>query len=152
MAASFIPQARWQQKCNNQGMSSTTFFSTVLAASALFAATLTAQNDSKDKMGQMKAQMKAKMQAKMKDKQGGMMDHHSEITQLVDKLAQSFAAVQAEKDPAQLAKKIAEHGAILKELQTKMAEHEKMMAAEEKAAPAKAAEETPVDPHAGHHE
>ncbi len=132
-------------------MSRTTFFSTVLAASALFAATLTAQSDSKDKMGQMKAKMQAKMQDKMKDKMGGMMDHHSEITQLMDKLAQSFAAVQAEKDPAQLAKKIAEHGAILKELQAKMAEHQKMMAAEEAAAAKPAEPAAPADPHAGHH-
>ncbi len=102
-------------------------------------------------MGQMKAKMQAKMQDKMKDKMGGMMDHHSEITQLMDKLAQSFAAVQAEKDPAQLAKKIAEHGAILKELQAKMAEHQKMMAAEEAAAAKPAEPAAPADPHAGHH-
>ena len=131
----------------------------VIAVSAgILVASLTAQtNTSQDKMGQMKAkmaQMKDKMKAKMAakgddSKMGGMMAGHSEITQLVDKLAQSFAAVQAEKDPSALAKKLEEHGALLKQLQAKLAEHEKMMAAEEAAKPAEAA--APADPHPGHH-
>ena len=127
----------------------------VIAVSAgILVASLTAQTSAtQDKMGQMKAkmaQMKDKMAAKGDDsKMGGMMAGHSEITQLVDKLAQSFAAVQAVKDPSALAKKLEEHGALLKQLQAKLAEHEKMMAAEEAAKPAEAA--APADPHPGHH-
>ena len=139
-------------------MTTKTSLSALVVTAGVLVASLTAQTDaSKDKMGQMKAKMQQKMaakgdDAKMAGMMGEMMAHHSEITQLVDKLAQSFAAVQAEKDPTALAKKIAEHGALLKELQAKMAEHEKMMAKEaEQAAPAKPAEAAPADPHAGHH-
>ncbi|MFM2124068.1 MAG: hypothetical protein RL328_519 [Acidobacteriota bacterium] len=130
----------------------------VLAVSAcVLVATLTAQTGaSQDKMGQMKAKMaqmkdkmKAKMETKMAESKSDEMSHHREITQLVDKVAQTFAAVQAEKDPAALAQKLAAHEAAIKELQAKIAEHEKMMATEEAAKPADAA--APADPHAGHH-
>ena len=126
----------------------------VLAVSAcVLVATLTAQTgSSQDKMGQMKAkmaQMKAKMETKMAESKSDEMSHHREITQLVDKVAQTFAAVQAEKDPAALAQKLAAHEAVIKELQAKIAEHEKMMQGEEAAKPADAA--APADPHAGHH-
>src|SRR5712692_7396201 len=41
------------------------------------------------------------------------------LAKLVDQLLKSFAAIEAEKDPAPLQQKLAEHGSLLKELQTK---------------------------------
>lgn len=135
-----------------KGMTTKLHLSTIAVSAGLLVASLTAQTGAepdntgqmKQKMAQMKDQMKAKMEAKMADGKSEEMSHHSEITQLVDKLVQSFAAVQAEHDPAALAKKLAEHEALLKQLQLNLAEHGKMMAAED----SKAAE---ADPHAGHH-
>lgn len=88
----------------------------------------------KGKMGKM---------GQMTDHMSEMMGGHREMAALVEKLAQSFADVQAEKDPATLAKKLAAHGALLKELQTKVQAHSQMMEKmdkEEAATPAPAAE------------
>jgi hypothetical protein len=48
-----------------------------------------------------------------------MMTQHQEMATLTQKILDSFASLQNEKDPATLQKKLAEHGALLKELQTK---------------------------------
>ena len=86
-----------------------------LAMTTCFAVNLAAQQaQSKGKMG------------------GGMMGDHAahmaemkgerrEMAQLVEKITQSFAAIQGEKDPAVLAKRLAEHSALLKLLETKVA-------------------------------
>ena len=42
----------------------------------------------------------------------------SETSKLVDQLMKSFAAIDTENDPTALRKKLAEHGLVLKELQT----------------------------------
>lgn len=89
----------------------------------------------KDKMGKM---------GQMADHMSEMMGGHREMAALVEKLARSFAVVQADKDPATLQKRLAEHGALLKELQTKVQAHSQMMQKmdkEEAAAPAAPAPE-----------
>jgi hypothetical protein len=69
-----------------------------------------------------------------KGKMGQMADHmaemkggHREMAGLVEKLAQSFASVQAERDPVALAKKFTVHADLLKELQAKVQAHSQMM-------------------------
>jgi len=104
-----------------------------LAMTTCFAVSLSAQQaQSKGKMG------------------GGMMDHmaehmaemkgeHRDMAQLMAKITQSFSAIQQEKNSAALAKLMTEHGALLKELQTKVEAGSKMMENMEKedsAAPA----------------
>jgi hypothetical protein len=105
---------------------------------ALAVATLQAQQNApaqaKGKMGMM-----GQMADHMKEMQGG----HREMAALVEKLAQSFAAVQLEKDPVELAKKLGAHGELLKELQAKLQAHSQMMDKMEKedaATPAPATE------------
>jgi hypothetical protein len=134
-------------------MNAKSLLSVTALCGAMFVATLTAQTDaSKGKMGQMKAQMKDKMKAKMQAKgEAGMMDHHSEIAQLVDKVAQTFAAIQPNAEPATLRQQLATHEAAIKALQAKVAEHGKMMEAEQAAAAKQAEPAAPADPHAGHH-
>ena len=58
---------------------------------------------------------------------GQMMADRAEIAKLVDELAKNFAAIEAEKDPAALKAKLAEHGKLLKELQAKLQAESKMM-------------------------
>ena len=65
-------------------------------------------------------------------KMGGMMQQmmmkdQAATSKLVDQLVQGFAAIEAEKDPAVLTQKLAEHGALLKELQVKVQAHSQMM-------------------------
>jgi hypothetical protein len=57
----------------------------------------------------------------------GMMAQQQETAKLIDQLTTSFAAVEAEKDPTNLKTKLAEHGALLKQLQTKSQESMRMM-------------------------
>jgi hypothetical protein len=47
-----------------------------------------------------------------------MMTQHQEIEKLIDQLVKDFAALENEKDPAVLKKKLAEDSALLKRLQT----------------------------------
>jgi hypothetical protein len=47
-----------------------------------------------------------------------MMMGQNEAASLVDRLMKSYAAVEAEKNPTARRKKLAEHGLLLKELQT----------------------------------
>ncbi|MEO8100188.1 MAG: twin-arginine translocation signal domain-containing protein [Acidobacteriota bacterium] len=102
----------------------------------------------------------AKAQMKDGSAEMGMMKQHEETTKLVDQLAKSFAAIEAEKNPAELQKKIAAHGVVLKELQAVTQGHGKMMD-EMKAkmatkmgtvAPPAAQEKKPVpEDHSAHH-
>ncbi len=57
----------------------------------------------------------------------GMMPQHEEMGKLIDQVSKSAAALQKEKDPAVLQKKVAEHAALAKSLQTKFQEHSKTM-------------------------
>ena len=56
-----------------------------------------------------------------------MMTTQQEVTTLANQLLKSFAAIENEKDPVVLQKKLAEHGALLKELQTKLQEQSQVM-------------------------
>ena len=56
-----------------------------------------------------------------------MMAGQVETGKLVDRLVESFAAIEAEKDPAALKAKLTEHAALLKELQAKVKGHAHMM-------------------------
>ena len=58
---------------------------------------------------------------------GGMMAEHAEAAKLVDQLVTGFAAIESEKDPAAFNIKLAEHGKLLRELQTKLHEQSQMM-------------------------
>src|SRR5690242_2403682 len=48
-----------------------------------------------------------------------MISQHEEVSKLVKRLQNSFAILENEKDPALLRKELAEHGALLKELEAK---------------------------------
>jgi hypothetical protein len=122
----------WTFTCDIPGMNTRIF----LAMTTCFAVNLAAQQaQTKGKMG---GGMMADHAAHMSEMKG----EHREMAQLVAKITQSFAAVQAEKDPAALAKKLAEHSALLKELEMKVQAGTKMMEKMEKeeAAPAAAPE------------
>lgn len=56
-----------------------------------------------------------------------MMTTQREAGTLADQLMKSFAAIKDEKDPAVLQKKLEEHGALLKELQSKLQAQSQMM-------------------------
>lgn len=56
-----------------------------------------------------------------------MMVSQTEIGKLVDQLTKSFAAIEAEKDPAALKAKLGEYGALLKELESKVQSQSHMM-------------------------
>ncbi|MBZ5676527.1 MAG: hypothetical protein LAP61_20005 [Acidobacteriia bacterium] len=56
-----------------------------------------------------------------------MMAMHAEVAKLVDQLVTGLAAIESEKDPAALKEKLAEHGKLLKELQTKLQGQSQMM-------------------------
>jgi hypothetical protein len=82
-----------------------------------------------------------------------MMAQHEEVSKLVERLQNSFAILENEKDPALLKKELAEHGALLKGLEAKTGSAKKEMCCKgmkgaEKATAA--AEEAAPDPHAGH--
>lgn len=103
-----------------------------LAITTCFAVNLAAQQaQTKGKMGSGPMDHMAEHMAEMKGE-------HREMAQLVEKITQSFAAIQSEKDPAALSAKLAAHSALLKELETKVQAGSKMMEQMEKedAAPA----------------
>src|SRR3990172_7855091 len=56
-----------------------------------------------------------------------MMSQHQETAKVIDQLVNSFSALENEKDPAVLKNKLAEHGALLKQLQSKFQESSGMM-------------------------
>jgi hypothetical protein len=55
------------------------------------------------------------------------MTGQSETGKLVDQLMKSFAAIQTENDPTALQEKLAEHGLLLKQLQTSVKIHSHMV-------------------------
>ena len=56
-----------------------------------------------------------------------MMAQHEAMGKLVDQIVKSFSVLENEKDPALLKKELAEHGALLKELQNKFQQNAGMM-------------------------
>jgi hypothetical protein len=56
-----------------------------------------------------------------------MMAGHGEAAKLVDQLVASLAAIETAKDGKARKQKLAEHGALLKELQTKLQAQDQMM-------------------------
>jgi hypothetical protein len=57
----------------------------------------------------------------------GMMAEHAEATKLADQLVTGLEAMENEKNPAALKEKLAQHGKLLKELQTKLHAQSQMM-------------------------
>ena len=76
-----------------------------------------------DKAGKTGGMMSGDMMSQMPQ----MMIGQSETAKLVDLLTKSFAAIEAEKDRAKVKEKLAEHGSLLKELQTKVQAQSHMM-------------------------
>jgi hypothetical protein len=58
---------------------------------------------------------------------GQMGTHHQEMTTLMNKLMETMKAIQTEKDPAALKSKLAEHQALLEQMQSHMTQQGKMM-------------------------
>ena len=58
---------------------------------------------------------------------GPMMAHHQQMSELMNKLTQSMAALESEKDPAALKSKLAEHRALLEQMRTQMTQQSGMM-------------------------
>ena len=58
---------------------------------------------------------------------GQMATHHQQMTTLMNKLMQSMKAMQAEKNPAALKSKLAEHQALLEQMRGRMMQQGKMM-------------------------
>jgi hypothetical protein len=58
---------------------------------------------------------------------GQMMNRHQQMTENMSKLMQSMAAIEAEKDPAALKGKLAEHRALLEEMRSHMMHQGEMM-------------------------
>jgi hypothetical protein len=58
---------------------------------------------------------------------GQMMAHHQQMTETMNKLMQSMTAIQNEKDPAALKSKLAEHRALIEQMQSQMMQQGGMM-------------------------
>ena len=58
---------------------------------------------------------------------GGMMMGQTETSELVEQLLKNFAAIEAEKNPAALKEKLAEHSSLLKELRARVQTQSHMM-------------------------
>jgi hypothetical protein len=77
-------------------------------------------------MGQMMGQMNH-MMGQMTGQMGPMMATNTDAAKLVDQLVNGFAAIENEKDAKVRNEKLAEHGRLLKELQTKLQGQSQMM-------------------------
>jgi hypothetical protein len=58
---------------------------------------------------------------------GQMSTHHQTMTTLMNKMMESMAAIQNEKDPEALKSKLAEHQALLNQMRSQMMQQGKMM-------------------------
>src|ERR1019366_7677604 len=99
--------------------SKTMIVTLALAASSLFAFRLIAQQSEHHQGGMMSQDMMTQHQK--------MMTQHEEMGNLIDQLLKSFSALEHEKDPVLLKKELAEHAALLKELQSKFQQNSAMM-------------------------
>lgn len=102
--------------------SKTLIASLVIAALSLLVIRVAAQHSEHhpDHQGGM-------MSSDMMSQHQQMMSQHQELRTLIDQLNQSYAALENEKNPAVLKSKLAEHGALLKQLQSKFQESSGMM-------------------------
>ncbi len=76
---------------------------------------------------------------------GQMTAHHQQMSTLVNKVMESMAAIQSEKDPEALKSKLAEHQVLLNQMQGQMMQQGKMMSGQvEQSCPG--AGETPKPP------
>jgi len=115
-------------------MRTRTMVAAVAVATGLFVTGAVAQHEEhhsdqgtppaeKSDTGKMGGMMSGNMMTQMPK----MMMGQTETGKLVDQLVKSFAAIEAEKDPAALKATLAEHGGLLKELQTKVQSQSRMM-------------------------
>jgi hypothetical protein len=58
---------------------------------------------------------------------GQMMNRHQQMMENMNKLMQNMAAIEAEKDPAALRAKLAEHRALLEQMRSQMMQQGEMM-------------------------
>lgn len=58
---------------------------------------------------------------------GQMMTQHQEMSQLMNKMMESMAAINNEKDPAKLQASLAEHRALMEQMRAKMMGQGQMM-------------------------
>lgn len=90
-------------------------------------------NQGQSKPGMMGGGMMGQGQGMMGQGQGmmGMMDqmttHHQQMSTLMNKLMESMAAIQNEKDPAALKSKLAEHQTLLNQMRSQMMGQRKRM-------------------------
>jgi hypothetical protein len=75
-------------------------------------------------MGQGAGQGKGMMDGDMMSQ---MATHHQQMSELMNKLMQSMAAIQSEKDPEALKSKLAEHKALLDQMHSQMMQQGKKM-------------------------
>ena len=80
-----------------------------------------------------------------------MMAQHGDIAKLVSRLENSFAILENEKDPALLKKELVEHGALLKDLESKVGGEKNEMCKGMKGNGAAEEQKAAADPHAEHH-
>ena len=105
-------------------MKSTSIVALTLAAALfLFGVPAVAQHEGHDS-----ATPGAAMSPDMMAQHQKMMSEHAEIGKLINQLVKDFSALENEKDPALLKKKLAEDEAMLKQLQTKFQAASGMMA------------------------
>jgi cell fate (sporulation/competence/biofilm development) regulator YmcA (YheA/YmcA/DUF963 family) len=78
-------------------------------------------------MGQGAAQNQGMMSGGMTGMMGQMTAHHQTMSALMNKMMESMAAIQSEKDPEALKAKLAEHQALLKQMQSQMMQQGNMM-------------------------
>jgi hypothetical protein len=77
--------------------------------------------------GGMMAQNHGLMGGGMMGMMGQMTTHHQEMVTLMNKLRESMAAIQDEKDPAALKSKLGEHRALLDQMHAQMIQQGNMM-------------------------
>ena len=99
--------------------SKTLIASLFIAALSLFVFRVAAQHSEHPQGGMTSPDMMPQHQQ--------MMSQHQELGNLIDQLTKSFAALEIEKDPAVLKTRLAEHGALLKQLQSKFQQSSGMM-------------------------
>src|SRR5579864_860335 len=78
-------------------------------------------------MGQGAGQGQGMMGGGMMGMMGQMTTHHQQMSTLMNKLMQSMAAIQNEKDPEALKSKLAEHQALLSQMRSQMMQQGNMM-------------------------
>ena len=100
--------------------------SVLVAALAAFGAGVAAQSAGQTTQGQPSPGMMSRGMMGQ-GMMGPMMTHHQQMSELMNKLTQSMAALESEKDPAALKSKLAEHRALLEQMRTQMTQQSGMM-------------------------